>query len=45
LITYKKATAIDIVPALNLPLRVFMEYVAPDYEAMATVKISGFYKL
>jgi hypothetical protein len=30
LIAYRKATVDDIIPALNLALRVFMEYEAPD---------------
>ncbi|MDD2362938.1 MAG: GNAT family N-acetyltransferase [Oscillospiraceae bacterium] len=37
MITYRKATADDIRPALDLALRVFMEYEAPDYEPEAAV--------
>jgi hypothetical protein len=32
MITYRKATADDVRPALELALRVFMKYQAPEYE-------------
>lgn len=40
MITYRKATSEDVRPALDLALRVFMEFEAPDYEPKATVNFT-----
>lgn len=37
MITYRKATADDVRPALDLALKVFMEFEAAEYEPEATV--------
>lgn len=40
-ITYRKATADDIRPALDLALRVFIEFEVPDYEPRAIEKFKN----
>jgi GNAT superfamily N-acetyltransferase len=40
MIIYKKASKNDICPALDLALKVFMEFEAPEYEPMATVNFT-----
>ena len=37
MITYRKATANDVRPALDFALRVFMEFDAPDFEPVYTI--------
>ncbi len=41
MITYRKATADDIRPALDLALKVFMEFEAAEYEPEATLRFKA----